>query len=86
MPLHSIAYVVVTEPSFSSLINFCVINPGANVSGNVILEDCCLVGANSVIHQGVKLAAGTTLGLGSALTQDTVENATYIGNPARKVL
>ncbi len=68
------------------IANCCVINSCANISGNVSLGDYCLVGANSVIHQGVKLAAGTTLGLGSALIRDTVENATYIGNPAKKIL
>lgn len=66
--------------------NCCVTNSCANISGNVLLGDCCLVGASSVIHQGVTLAAGSKLGLGSALTQDTVEQATYIGNPAKKIL
>ena len=68
------------------MANFCVINSCANISGNVSLGDCCLVGASSVIHQGVALAGGSKLGLGSALIQDTVEQATYIGNPAKKIL
>jgi len=66
--------------------DFCVINPNANISGKVTLEDNCLIGASSVIHQGVKLGGGTTLGMGAVLTRDTVEKATYMGNPARKIL
>ncbi len=65
--------------------DFCVCNPAANLSGNVIVEDDCLLGSGSVVHQGVRMEQGVTLGLGAALTRTAKSGHTYFGNPAKKI-
>ncbi len=66
--------------------SYSVINPHANISGAVNLGKRVLIGASAVVHQGLKLADDSTLGMGAVLTRNTVENASYFGNPARKIM
>ena len=65
---------------------YSVINPHANVSGKVILGESVLVGASAVVHQGLTLEAGSSVGMGSVLTRNTMAGAAYFGNPARKIM
>jgi acetyltransferase-like isoleucine patch superfamily enzyme len=45
----------------------------------------CIVGTNSIIFPGVKLAEGTAVGAMSVVTKSTEEWSIYIGNPAVKL-
>ena len=70
--------------------DFVHIGPGANVSGNVHLQDGCWIGAGAVINQGIytkKLEIGknTVIGSGAVVINDCVCNAVYVGTPAKRI-
>ena len=54
-------------------------------NSNPILGDDVQIGANSSILGGVIVANGTKLGAHSLLLDSTIENATYVGIPAKIV-
>lgn len=66
--------------------SFSHVGPGAILCGGVILGTHVLVGAGSVLIPGIKVGNNVTIGAGSVVISDLVENCTYVGNPARKVL
>lgn len=51
----------------------------------IVIGDGCGVGANTIIHGGVTVAAGCVIGSGSVVTKDTEPNGVYVGNPARRI-
>lgn len=51
----------------------------------VIIESFSIVGAGSIVLQGVTLREGTSLGAGAVATRSTEPWSTYVGVPARKV-
>lgn len=70
--------------------NYVHVAPGANVSGNVHLQDSCWVGAGAVINQGnltKKLVVGsnTVVGSGAVVIDDCDPNAVYVGVPAKRI-
>jgi sugar O-acyltransferase (sialic acid O-acetyltransferase NeuD family) len=70
--------------------DFVHIAPGANVSGNVHLQDGCWIGAGAVINQGnpsSKLTVGynTVVGSGAVVANDCDSNAVYVGVPAKRI-
>ena len=70
--------------------DFVHVAPGANISGNVHLQDGCWIGAGAVVNQGNsgnKLIIGdnTIVGSGSAVVTDCDSNAVYVGVPARRI-
>ena len=70
--------------------DFVHIAPGANVSGNVNLQDGCWIGAGAVINQGIhtkKLEVGknTVIGSGAVVIDDCVRDAVYVGTPAKRI-
>ncbi len=65
---------------------YSVVNPHANVSGSVTTGKRVLIGASAVVHQGLILADDSILGMGAVLTRNTKPNASYFGNPARKIM
>ncbi len=62
-----------------------VINPGARVSGKVVIGDACLLGTNSTVLQGLKIESGVTLGACALATKDILSAGTYIGIPAKEM-
>ncbi|HLT24164.1 MAG TPA: acetyltransferase [Ignavibacteria bacterium] len=56
------------------------------MSGHCQIEPYCYLGVNSAIKDGVKLAEGTLVGMGSIVLEDTDAWGTYVGSPARKLL
>ena len=63
---------------------------GANVSGNVHLQDSCWIGAGAVINQGKytkKLEVGkkTVIGSGAVVIDDCDPDAVYVGVPAKRI-
>ena len=51
----------------------------------VIIEDDVLIGANSVILEGVKVGKGAVVAAGSVVTKDIPEYCIAVGNPAKVV-
>lgn len=55
------------------------------LSGHCTIEPNCFFGVNSTIRDGLHLAEGTLVGMGSSITKNTEEWGIYIGNPAKKL-
>lgn len=65
------------------LADFTRVNPGANISGNVTLEEGASVGAGAVILQGLTIGEGATVGAGAVVTRSVKPGAVVKGVPAR---
>lgn len=66
------------------------VGPGANVSGNVHLQDGCWIGAGAVINQGsqnqkLRIGANTIIGSGAVVIEDCATDAVYAGVPAKRI-
>jgi len=55
------------------------------LSGHCVVKDYCFFGVNSSIRDGVKLAEGTLIGMGTSIIKDTEPWTAYIGNPGKKI-
>lgn len=66
------------------LNNFITVYPGVNISGNVIIGECCELGTGTKIIQGKNICDDCILGAGAVVVKDIKEIGTYIGVPARK--
>ncbi len=66
----------------SVLGNCNVAMPGTRLSGELKVGDCNLFGANSFVHQGVRIGSGIHLGACSALLRRPKDGCTYLGVPA----
>jgi sugar O-acyltransferase (sialic acid O-acetyltransferase NeuD family) len=55
------------------------------LSGHCNVESYSFFGVNSTIRDYIRVAQGTLVGMGSAITKETEEWGIYIGNPAKKV-
>ena len=62
-----------------------VLSPLVAVSGNVVLEEGCFVGAAAALNPGVRLGAGSVVGSGAAVVTDVAPGATVGGVPAREL-
>jgi sugar O-acyltransferase (sialic acid O-acetyltransferase NeuD family) len=62
-----------------------VINPTVNISGGVEIEEGCLIGTGTQILQYKKICQNVTVGAGSLVTKNIVEEGVYIGVPAIKL-
>jgi sugar O-acyltransferase (sialic acid O-acetyltransferase NeuD family) len=54
------------------------------LSGHCVVEPYCFFGVNSTIRDGLHLAQGTLVAMGSSIMHDTEEWGVYKGNPASK--
>lgn len=69
--------------------DFVTISPGANISGNVLLSECCYIGTGSTVLQGksidTKLIIGmnSTVGAGAVVVKDVEANVVVKGIPAK---
>lgn len=61
------------------------INPGTQLGGRTVIGDCCLIGSGSTVLQGVQIGAGATIASGSVVFTRVAENATMMGNPAKRM-
>lgn len=58
-------------------------SPGANISGNVIVEDECYIGTGVTIIPGIKVGKGSVIGAGAAVVSDVQPQSTAVGVPAK---
>lgn len=70
--------------------DFVHLAPSATLSGAVCIERSVWIGANAVVLQGsparhLRIGARTTIGAGAVVLRDCEEDATYVGNPARRI-
>ena len=54
------------------------------LSGHCTVEPYCVFGVNSTIRDGVRIAQGSFIAMGAAVTRDTEEWGVYKGTPAKK--
>ena len=59
--------------------------PGAVLAGGVVVGERSFIGANSVIKQGVKIGCNVTVGAGSLVIHDILNNTKVVGNPTRTI-
>jgi len=59
--------------------------PGANISGNVTIEDGCDLGTGFSIIQGLRIGAWTVVGAGAVVTCDIPAHCTAVGVPAKPI-
>lgn len=67
----------------ATLGDYTTVYPGANISGNVVLDSGATVGSNAVILQGLRVGERAFVGAGAVVTRDVPAAATVVGNPAR---
>lgn len=65
--------------------DFVTIYPSVNVSGNVIVGECCELGTGTQVIQGKKIVKNTIVGAGAVVIRDINESGTYVGSPTRKI-
>ena len=63
----------------------CVLNPGSNISGGVLIKAGTLIGTNATILQYNNIGAGVIVGAGAVVTKDVQDNTTVIGVPAKPI-
>jgi acetyltransferase-like isoleucine patch superfamily enzyme len=61
------------------------IAPGANISGNVVIEDCCNIGTNACIREMIIIDSTATIGMGAVVVKHVRSYTTVVGNPAREI-
>lgn len=63
--------------------DFVTIYPSVNVSGNVIVGECCELGTGVQIIQGKKIKPNTIIGAGAVVVKNIDQAGIYIGIPAK---
>ncbi len=59
--------------------------PAVNISGRCHLAGKIYVGTNASIRQNIRIAEGTTIGMGAVVVKDITEPGIYVGNPCKKI-
>ena len=67
------------------LEDFVTVYPGANISGDVHVGECCELGTGIQILQGKTIGSHSIVGIGSVVVWDIPEDCVAVGNPARPV-
>jgi len=62
-----------------------MVNPGANISGGVVIEDEVLIGTGAQVLQYLRVGSGATVGAGAVVTRDIPKGTTVVGIPAREL-
>lgn len=70
----------------AKLNNFVTIYPSANISGQVLIEECTEIGTGTQIIQSKKVGENTIIGAGSVVVSDINKNLTAVGVPCTPIL
>lgn len=60
----------------------CFISSHVVISGYVKIEPYCFLGVNSAIREGITIAQGCVIGMGSTIVKDTEPGGVYFGKAA----
>jgi acetyltransferase-like isoleucine patch superfamily enzyme len=63
--------------------DFCSINPGVNIAGNVTIGEGTTIGMGTNILNQVKIGKNTIIGAGSVVTKDIPDNVIAYGSPCK---
>ncbi len=63
--------------------DYCVVNPGVNVSGKVVVGPCSDLGTGTRVIQGLRVGPDVTIGAGGIVVRDATEPGIYVGVPAK---
>lgn len=63
--------------------DFCIINPGSNISGNVTLKNRVNVGTGTKVIQGITIGENAVIGAGAVVVRDVPADVTVVGVPAK---
>lgn len=66
-----------------NMSDFVTVMPGCRISGNVVLKKYSMLGAGSIVLQGLTVEENVSIGAGAVVTKNTVSNKVYVGVPAR---
>ncbi len=74
----------------TTLKSFVSIMPGANISGNVAMDESVYIGSGAVVLQGTEkqklsLGAGVVVGAGAVVTKSFEGPGTIVGVPAQRI-
>ena len=67
------------------ICDYSVINPGVNVSGKVLINECVDLGTGVKAIQGLTVGKNSTVGAGAVVIKDIPENCTAVGAPAKPI-
>lgn len=67
----------------AELEHFIMVNPGAHISGNVLVGAGSEIGTGACIIQGKRLGPETVVGAGTVIIRDIPGHCTVVGNPGR---
>lgn len=59
--------------------------PGAIVSGNVDISECCWLSTNCSVREKIKITENVIVGLGGVVVKNISESGTYVGVPVKKI-
>lgn len=65
--------------------DYCVINPGVNISGKVIVRQASDLGTGAKVLQGLQIGPETTVGAGGVVIKSMPEKSVAVGVPAQVV-
>lgn len=69
----------------STIRDCATINPGVNISGDVLIESFADVGTGAQIIQGRTIGRGTRVGAGATVVRDLPGRCVAVGTPARPI-
>ena len=82
---HSQVQYNVTVGHDSVLREYATVLPGANIAGNVTVDQEVTVGSNACVLQGLKVGAATFVGAGAVVTKDQPSGLVVAGVPASEL-
>ena len=63
----------------------CHISTNAKINGDCIVNSNTFFGSGAILSNGITIAENNIIAAGAVIYRNTKPNATYIGNPARKI-
>ncbi|MDU1889054.1 MAG: acetyltransferase [Dysgonomonas sp.] len=77
--------------SFTNIEHESIIGDYSHISTGVMINGGCeighsvFIGSNSTLFQGISVVSNSTIGAGSLVNKDILEEGTYIGNPILRI-
>ena len=60
-----------------------LVGSNVTIAGSTVIEENCYIGSGSSVMNGLRIGAGSLIGLGSNVIRDVAPVARVVGNPAR---